>query len=100
MLRPATEAKVARTHEATPEAAVRPVPVQTRVATPPVTPPEPERAIPPLAEAAGPTIRVTIGRVEVRALTPPAPRAKPTPAPEQQPALETYLEQRARGRRR
>lgn len=46
-----------------------------------------------------PTIRVTIGRVEVRAALPP-PRAAPGPsAPEPSLTLEEYVEQRRSGRR-
>jgi hypothetical protein len=54
--------------------------------------------IAPLSRAAtaSPTINVTIGRVEVRAVPPPAQhRAKPKPSSVL--SLEDYLRQRAKG---
>ena len=46
--------------------------------------------------ATAPTIQVTIGRIEVRATPPPAPRQKARPGPTVMSA-EDYLHQRARG---
>jgi len=64
---------------------IRPLPRIGPIAPSPVTPP--------------PSITVTIGRVEVRALQPPVQqRAKPKPAPVL--SLEDYLRQRANGGRR
>jgi hypothetical protein len=48
--------------------------------------------------AAAPTIRITIGRVDVRAVTPPAPTSRPAPAPPQPLSLDDYAKQRE-GRR-
>ncbi|WP_028580788.1 hypothetical protein [Desulfogranum japonicum] len=54
----------------------------------------------PPAEPAQPTIQVTIGRVEVRAVKPPAaPPQVPRPAPTPSLALDDYLKQRREGRR-
>jgi hypothetical protein len=59
------------------------------------------RSLPPIAPLSPaattpPTINVTIGRVEVRAVPPPAQqRAKPKPASVL--SLEDYLRQRAKG---
>ena len=65
----------------------------------PVTPATPTVS-PPVSQSA-PTIRVTIGRIDVRAVMPPAP-----PAPRSRPSrpgptlsLEDYLQQRREGRR-
>jgi hypothetical protein len=56
---------------------------------PPIAPLSPAATTPP-------TINVTIGRVEVRAVPPPAQqRAKPKPASVL--SLEDYLRQRAKG---
>jgi len=48
----------------------------------------------------GPTIRVTIGRIKVRATLPPAPPAHPQPV-RRQPALplDQYLQRRNEGKR-
>lgn len=69
-------------------------------------PKEPEAPAPPLrapeADAtAGPIIRVTIGRVEVRATAPAAPAASRPAPPPRRPALslDNYLQQRNGGRR-
>jgi hypothetical protein len=52
--------------------------------------------LPPAAATAPPTVNVTIGRVEIRAVPPPAQqRAKPKPATVL--SLEDYLRQRAKG---
>jgi hypothetical protein len=52
--------------------------------------------LPPATATAPPTINVTIGRVEIRAVPPPAQqRAKPKPATVL--SLEDYLRQRAKG---
>jgi hypothetical protein len=53
-------------------------------------------AVPPATATAAPTVNVTIGRVEIRAVPPPAQqRAKPKPASVL--SLEDYLRQRAKG---
>jgi hypothetical protein len=53
-------------------------------------------AHPIVASAAAPTIRVTIGRVDIRAIhpTPPAPVRAPASAPRPLVSLETYLAER------
>ena len=53
------------------------------------------------AEAAPPVIRVTIGRVDVRAEFPPAAAPRPAPARRAAPALslDDYLKQRSEGKR-
>ena len=51
-------------------------------------------------ESSAPIVRISIGRIEVRAVTPPAPAA-PRPAPARKsmgPSLEEYLRPRSRGR--
>ena len=64
--------------------------VPTIRSLPPIAP------LPPAAATAAPTINVTIGRVEIRAVPPPAQqRAKPKPATVL--SLEDYLRQRAKG---
>jgi hypothetical protein len=64
--------------------------VPTIRALPPIAP------LPPAAATAPPTINVTIGRVEIRAVPPPAQqRAKPKPATVL--SLEDYLRQRSKG---
>jgi len=48
----------------------------------------------PRAEAERPVVHVTIGRIEVRAVTPPAPAPEPRPAPGWTPpvlSLDEYL---------
>lgn len=58
-----------------------------------------EQTVPPVAPQVPPTIHVSIGRIEVRAVTPstPAPRAKPArPSPSL--SLEDYLKQQRGGR--
>jgi hypothetical protein len=68
---------------------VQPV-VPTIRSLPPIPP------LPPAAAIATPSINVTIGRVEIRAVPPPAQqRAKPKPATVL--SLEDYLRQRAKG---
>jgi len=68
----------------------------------PIRPVGPAPAV--LAEAmrkAAPTIQVTVGRIEVRAITPPAPPAPRTKPARPGPALSLvdYLKQRSEGRR-
>jgi hypothetical protein len=64
--------------------------VPTIRSLPPIAP------LPPAAATARPTINVTIGRVEIRAVPPPTQqRAKPKPASVL--SLEDYLRQRAKG---
>ena len=47
-----------------------------------------------------PTIKITIGRVDVRAIMPAAPAPRPAPArPSPALSLEDYLKQREGGRR-
>jgi hypothetical protein len=60
-------------------------------AEPPVGTPAPQPA---------PTVHVTIGRIEVRAITPPAPPAPSAapPKPSRRLSLDDYLKQRAEGR--
>jgi len=68
---------------------IQPV-VPTVRSLPPIAP------LPPAAATVPPTINVTIGRVEIRAVPPPAQqRAKPKPATVL--SLEDYLRQRAKG---
>lgn len=65
---------------------------RTTPASPSTTP-----VVPPIAApAAAPIIRVTIGRVDIRAIhpTPPAPVRASAPAPPPLVSLETYLKQR------
>jgi hypothetical protein len=63
---------------------------------PPVSIPSTGTAMPEPA----PTIKITIGRVDVRAVTPAMPAARPAPArPSQVLSLEDYLKQREGGRR-
>jgi len=54
----------------------------------------------PAAQKAAPTIRVTIGRIEVRAVVPAPPTPRPAAEP-RMPALplDQYLKQRGEGRR-
>jgi len=66
---------------------------------PPTTAAE-DRAGAAARSASAPAIHVTIGRVEVRAVTPPAPAVKPRrAAPSPSLPLEEYLKQRNEGRR-
>jgi hypothetical protein len=62
-------------------------------------PPPPASGASEEGGAAGPVIQVTIGRIEVRAVTPPAPArsapARPSPAP----SLDEYLKRRNGGER-
>lgn len=52
------------------------------------------------AHAAAPTIKITIGRVDVRAVMPAAPATRPAPArPGPSLSLEDYLQQREGGKR-
>jgi hypothetical protein len=60
------------------------------------TAPEPAA---PNAPANEPPVRVTIGRIEVRAVTPPAPQPRPRPERPGPLSLNDYLEQRREGRR-
>lgn len=53
----------------------------------------PPRGREPAKESTSPTVRVTIGRVEVRAI-PPQPVVQPPPAPRPELSLEDYLRQR------
>lgn len=48
---------------------------------------------------AAPTIKVTIGRIEVRAIMPPAPREKKTAPPAPRMSLDDYLKSHSGGRR-
>jgi hypothetical protein len=78
-----------RKHELLKWSGVQPVVPAIR-SLPPIAP------LPPAAATAPPTINVTIGRVEIRAVSPPAQqRAKPKPATVL--SLEDYLRQRAKG---
>jgi len=78
-----------REHELFKRSGVQPV-VPTIRSLPPIPP------LPPAAAIATPSINVTIGRVEIRAVSPPAQqRAKPKPAPVL--SLEDYLRQRSKG---
>lgn len=55
-----------------------------------------------LTAEAAPTIEVTIGRIEVRALTPPAPPPQPSPRQRQEPpkmSLDDYLRAHSGGRK-
>jgi hypothetical protein len=52
----------------------------------------------PSAQVA-PTIKVTIGRIEVRAILPPAPREKKTALPAPRMSLDDYLKSHSGGRR-
>jgi hypothetical protein len=75
---------------------------------PTITPtPEPTRPMPAAEHVdtttlppSAPTIHVTIGRIEVRAIVPPAPPAPRPPAPRSAPttSLHDYLKQRREGR--
>jgi hypothetical protein len=78
-----------REHKLPRRSGVQPV-VPTIRSLPPIAP------LPPVSATAQPTINVTIGRVEIRAVSPPAQqRAKPKPATVL--SLENYLRQRAKG---
>ena len=78
-----------RKHELLKWSGVQPV-VPTIRSLPPIAP------LPPASATAPPTINVTIGRVEIRAVPPPAQQqAKPKPATVM--SLEDYLRQRAKG---
>jgi len=85
---------------------LEPRPMQGAVAARPLITPRIEPATQPPGRSAAtpepaPTIRVTIGRVEVRAITPPAPPvARPKPARTGPTlSLDDYLQQRSRGQR-
>jgi hypothetical protein len=90
--------------EPTPVETPRPATPATVVVQPHVTPaPRAEPAGPALAGRAAtpkpaPTIQVTIGRIEVRAVPPPAPPPKQRSAPPVM-SLDDYLRQRDGGRR-
>lgn len=72
-------------------------PVRAEVAGAPSTPSAAGRGV---ASATGPVIRVSIGRVEVRAVAPPVPQPRPQPAGRRAvQSLDDYLSQRERGRR-
>jgi len=78
-----------REHELLNWSGIQPVVPSVR-SLPPIAP------LPPAAATAPPTINVTIGRVEIRAVPPLAQqRAKPKPATVL--SLEDYLRQRAKG---
>jgi len=78
-----------RKHELLIQSVVQPVVPAIR-SLPPIA------SLPPAAATAPPTINVTIGRVEIRAVPPPAQqRAKPKPATVL--SLDDYLRQRAKG---
>ncbi|GAX45685.1 hypothetical protein NIES4075_67060 [Tolypothrix sp. NIES-4075] len=51
-----------------------------------------------LTDPATPTIHVTIGRVDVRAMTPPSAPRSPAPPPQPQLSLDAYLRSRKGGR--
>lgn len=58
-----------------------------------------DRWLPVPSPAARPTVRVSIGRIEVRAvMPPPAPARRPAPEPSLAPALSDYLRARNGGR--
>lgn len=58
------------------------------------------RTLEPAAAQAGPQIQVSIGRIEVRAVTPPpAPVSRPTPASAPRMSLDDYLRSQKGGRR-
>lgn len=57
-----------------------------------------QRLAPDSSEPAEPAVVVTIGRIEVRAVTPP-PTARPSPEKRSMMSLDDYLQQRARGAR-
>jgi len=85
-------APIASAHEIAPERA--PIATHARPRTPTVSSPP----APTTAATDAPVIRVTIGRIDVRAVTPPAPQAAP-PAPPLRLTLDEYLRQR-NGRQR
>jgi len=69
---------------------------EVQAIVPTIRPLSPIASLPPAAATAPPTINVTIGRVEIRAVQPPAQqRAKPKPATVL--SLDDYLRQRAKG---
>jgi hypothetical protein len=81
-----------------PEPPERELPARSEVQAivPTIRPSPPIAPLPPATAIPAPTINVTIGRVEVRAVLPPAQqRAKPKPATVL--SLEDYLRQRAKG---
>lgn len=78
-----------RKHELLKWSGVQPV-VPTIRPLPPIAP------LPPAAATAPPTINVTIGRVEIRAVPPPA-QQRPKPKPPTVLSLDDYLRQRASG---
>jgi len=81
-----------------PEPPERELPARSDVQAivPTIRPSPPIAPLPPATATAAPTVNVTIGRVEVRAVPPPAQqRAKPKPAMVL--SLEDYLRQRAKG---
>jgi hypothetical protein len=85
----------AEPHPAPPRQLLTPVTAVVRP-QPPLEPP----ALAPVPEAqSAPTVNVTIGRIEVRAVTPAAPPPKRTAPPAARLALEDYLKQREEGRR-
>jgi hypothetical protein len=77
-----------RKHELLKWSGVQPI-VPTVRSSPPIAP------LSPAAATVPPTINVTIGRVEIRAVPPAQQRAKPKPATVL--SLEDYLRQRAKG---
>jgi hypothetical protein len=89
--------------EPTPVQIIRPASAVTVIVPPHLTTPVASSA--PAAPAAPPTpvpeIRVTIGRIEVHALMPPAPPAQRSKPPRSAPllSLDDYLKQRQEGRR-
>lgn len=65
-----------------------------------IEPAAPMSPIPVATQGTTPTIKITIGRVDVRAVMPPSPAPRPTPARSGPSlSLEDYLKQREGGRR-
>jgi hypothetical protein len=94
---PRDEARLPRVAEAE---SIQPPPARKPPSMPPFAPepspkPQVRERIPARSEPD--TIRVTIGRVEVKAVLPPAPRS--APPPKQELSLDDYLKQRKAGQR-
>jgi hypothetical protein len=89
-VRAATAVRTASTSTASPDVTVLAPATAPRIV---------QQAPEPTAITMAPTIRITIGRVDVRAVTPPATAPRPAPTPPQPLSLEDYAKQRE-GRRR